>query len=1236
LTKVVGTRASIIDDTHEGFAEFVRRYIMAPDSFNELIEVDPEAKEALPGYVDPKKMLKMFNEIYEHFKKYMPGLMNSLGNAQNMWEAHMERSPMARQQAESSDTSIKLSESGWDRLNHFLNTLGPGAWVAGQRIYHELERNIISHYKRQGYSAKKSREIAKNTINVIRYGEKGKYDIRTKAVMVTNLSQFRSELIAGTPTKNGLYVINDKGQKQYFTDKSIKDIFKPLKNNKEYKLFHQWVTNKAWLCRYDVILKETGIEIDFPGRGSGVKVKDIRKNVEEGEKKHTWVQAAKDINEFYDAILDIKKDMGLYSEEEVQRIKNKYSFYTNLRHLFPDDSKYMGGKLDYPMVRKQGAGSTAPYVDTIDAMVNEATATLSSYYRLSYLRGVLNLSESLKEKRLFNLPKDADDLASWSYFSPDGLAFKATGKNKSLSFILIPTSNKTKPWDVETYKLGTDGKRKLINKTSYKTKLDAVKALHADAENKPEYSTRLQKELLGDKALPMGEVGFEAERLLGFAITRIPQQSRIVANLSPEEVLNHFRRVFSEFIDEEIDLEEMIQEMPEEGITVWRTKAPRGLGIIRIPDNKEPGKFQYYRINDPLLLDWFAPKQIQSENIKNMVDMFAKMRHPWQKAITSVLRFSLFNFWRDVVQSGFNADGSIIPGANFLAGVGNIIVVSANNLLGENTKDLSFLEKEIQKILKIPGIKTFVKKHPGIPNATNIAKKLRAVSTYQQKTPDIFQTKHMARILEGIYIQGYWKMPWEKKLFEALPFLMNLMLKPVNLFLDYSTERGLSEFVEQSTRTGAAYWEAKRMEKRGIPPRHDILKQTHADSTTNYQDQIISPVGAAITRMVAFGNPAIQSFWNHFSRLSDPAKWPEYLARLGFYGVIIPLIMWAINQLLSDEEDDKRRRRQSDIERTLYMDLKGVRLPFGFGPVGAVQSITYNAMDAYVKDLTIMDKQRFAYNLLVKSVEAPVIPGQGSLFPFGLDIAYELRMNRSMFYGSYIESPFLELSDEKADRSYFDTPSFYKDAAKWSKNVKEEGLFSPIKFQYFVRQGLNKRYDEAATLWDLYKMGLLNPEYLKEQPTLIPIIGEGLTKHKVGYASKPYKDINHINPKRQLEKIKENLPEELERLAKLYGENNLEQSAESIVLKRTIAFNQRLEEALKLSRKIELKAKEYAELDPPDLRTVHKLRTRITEECEKAQKEADSILHGEKDDIILKRIKLGSILKRIRQNKKNP
>lgn len=590
---------------------------------------------------------------------------------------------------------------------------------------------------------------------------------------------------------------------------------------------------------------------------------------------------------------------------------------------------------------------------------------------------------------------------------------------------------------------------------------------------------RLAQALREDPDAPP-EVRFAASRFM----TPLKLDQKKVAQMTDQEM----QEVIADYLNQEM-YNEMIQNFKKEAVDeglvffepikpeninvafpskgIWRAVRPEAINVLAAKVN---GETQYFQVEDPVLYNYFA----QSEKPGAGVDMFfntilSKMTAPWKRILTQVLSFAIRNtLARDPLTATFFG------------------------LPPEYSGDVSKTERVKQMVpgyFLVTGLIEMVTNREADP-VLHGELLSRSMSRNMSPAQKARSTEFQKVLKEGVVISGYTELPGRQKLAEIPGIMMSALLKPLEMIFHYTGQTYMSQMGEESHRIGAY----KAAKKAGMSDEAALLSYDMV--TGNFSERPGSPLAYAIYRSAGFLNPGVQIFSEQFRRVisPDPSVRSNTAVRYGFIGASM-MAIWAINRALTSDDRWEELEFRTDDEKLRYIPLFGqLRVPYDYGPIGALQSFTYNTMDNIASEKGI-DSRKLAIDVLRKMAELPVTPD--AMINPQMMALIEAKANYKFYFNEPIVPGFIsDLSPEL--QVYTTTPGFYK-------RVAELRDWSPLKVQHVVRNAFGASMDDVISFSDR----IYNGEKIEKYQW--PFVGRLHQRTPSGWFSQPTRDVSDLN-----------------------------------------------------------------------------------------------------------------------------
>lgn len=503
------------------------------------------------------------------------------------------------------------------------------------------------------------------------------------------------------------------------------------------------------------------------------------------------------------------------------------------------------------------------------------------------------------------------------------------------------------------------------------------------------------------------------------------------------------------------------------GLDIWRAKPPKAINIIAPVFQ---GERRFYQINDMDLYRLFSTTDATHPIFRGIDRIVSPVTQKWKELITQNIAFSVRNLFRDSGTAVQFGEGTKALAQGYFHTIGALSMVTG----------------EQPDTLVKPELLSRVFQHHAIEDSIDL------------------RNQHVKNFTDGMYVRGWRNMDWMDRAL-AMPGIVNAaLLKPMEMFLVYTGQRWVANTVESSPRTGA-YLAARA---RGLS---DQAAQIHADTVTgNFGEKPLNPYVHAVYRWAGFINPATQITSQLIRQMLDPlpskrhpairqflTSWVARFAAIG----LATAALWAIRELLSSEDTLALQAEHTEKERLTHMHLGRFRIPFDYGPAGAIQSMTWNALEGVAGR-----GRKSAATTLARSILSRLPMYRPSdaltLTPPSLKAAIESDVNYSTYTHDKIVPAGMEYA-EPADQWFANTPMMYRKIGEWT------GM-SPIKIEHVLRNGFATQLDEWAKLGDAIDHGLTWQD-LPETPW----VGRLFAREPIGWQSASVQEVGELDAKYQ-------------------------------------------------------------------------------------------------------------------------
>jgi hypothetical protein len=378
VAELSGSMASDYN-VHEGFAEYIRRYITNPDSIP--TELNAFLHSAVQGY-----LLNANRNIYD-----------TLLDARAAFSAHLSRSALAQFRSYSKDKP-KLPntlEEIKDKIGWVAFAIARGYGI--ERFDRKIIREILKSADSRKIGISQARnwreEIIKNSDPIASYQN------------IVRIPAEINDIFDGTKHgKNGVKVIGDDGNYIYLSDKSFKDIYDEV-GNARWELFEVYSWAKVSKARYD----KKGV--NYPGQLDGISPDILEQMVVSIEEEVSdFPDIFKDFEGYYDALLDVSVLSGERTKDEAIRMKDYYEHYAPLLRIMPNGAR---GHIETRVspgsnIKNVRGGNFQGYRSLVSVAEQRTEDVISGYYWNKLIVDLIHARDASQE---LDIPIEAKELA---------------------------------------------------------------------------------------------------------------------------------------------------------------------------------------------------------------------------------------------------------------------------------------------------------------------------------------------------------------------------------------------------------------------------------------------------------------------------------------------------------------------------------------------------------------------------------------------------------------------------------------------------------------------------------------------------------------------------------------------------------------------------------------------------------------------------------------------------------
>ena len=597
---------------------------------------------------------------------------------------------------------------------------------------------------------------------------------------------------------------------------------------------------------------------------------------------------------------------------------------------------------------------------------------------------------------------------------------------------------------------------------------------------------RMGQQLNSERDLPL-----EARAVARQIMTPLKLDRQKVAQLDETEQQKEIAKYLDQQRAQELGLESA-DKLPDEektnpadilisfpGEEIWRSVKPHAVRVVAPWKN---GQRHYFQVDDPILYRLLAgapkPGEMAQGWIKFTEAMYDMVK-PWKRSLTQNYGFGIWQITsRDPQTAMLLGDpqdpASWVPAGYILRGLYNRVTGEEANA-GMSTELLS-----------------------------------NSLDSVMRKAHQSQVEKFLNVAGEGILVEGWGRMSNGERLIKVPGQTYAASMKHIDMMNYLSGGRAFAESTETLSREGA-YVRAK---KRGYS---DMYAQTQYDFVTgNFGERSGSPILAAAFRQGGFLNAGLQVLVQTYSRFAhpDPKVKGLHAAKVGYMGAL-GATMAAAAYLLMDDEDKREHRERTSEDKHRYFEIptmmKGVRLrlPFDYGPAGAVTSAGYNmVMDRLMKDET--DETDLAKFVLKRTASLPAIT---DILGPHLKTLLEMEVNHSFWWNDPIVPAWMQTAYPRnpSMQTYPDTPGMYK-------RLGELLNMSPEKIQYGFRNWFTRQGTDVFELTE----SLIQNERVAESLADMPFFGKIIAREPRGFRAQSVRKLGELDDEYQALSAREN------------------------------------------------------------------------------------------------------------------
>ena len=345
LTLLPGSRASAHNE-EEGFAEWVRLYVLSPESIADM---------------------SITAAIEAEITKANPAFLSALKDAARAYKEHTKRDILAIKRSFDNDQR----KASWVEAGKaFFETFGQ-AWVSSFPL-EMLERRMFNALR----AAKETQVLGLALARKWRDSIFKPVFLARKQILAIP-AEIHEALHGRANGKNGIRYLNEKGNWEYLTDKSVEQIYKmiPAEHRQDARDLFQMA---AEVARY------AEGKLEYPGISAGMTPNQMAARVQRAfDEIKGFREALKALKEYHDGLVQLAVLSGEKTREEADRIRSKYVWYVPLfkvqeREVMPPGA---GRGPRMPSAGLYGARGSEQGLLPLDDSIKEATRrALRAYY----------------------------------------------------------------------------------------------------------------------------------------------------------------------------------------------------------------------------------------------------------------------------------------------------------------------------------------------------------------------------------------------------------------------------------------------------------------------------------------------------------------------------------------------------------------------------------------------------------------------------------------------------------------------------------------------------------------------------------------------------------------------------------------------------------------------------------------------------------------------------------------
>jgi GGDEF domain-containing protein len=361
LAKAPGSFASA-KSAEEGFAEWVRRYVVDPSSLDG--DFSTRVERALENAA--------------------PGIVPAIRDAARAYAVHQARTTAAKYRAANRAVGNKrpTREQVGDAVDRALFEA-----MSRRRGVHRIENSVWTAYREYTNDAREGDAAARTLYARVK-------DTPADVERAYQSAQHVTPEVERAMKGDGLRVRNDAGEWVTLTNYSMGDVVAAVGVD-DWDAFDNYGQMKARIPR-----AEKGQA--YPA-GEEVSVKDLRDAVREIEETYpSWPEQFKRVQGYLDAVLEAAVVGGLKTADEAARMRQAYGDYWALLPAIDRDEVFgdgpvsgIGPRNDMDPGFRRAHGSARPAAGILESAVRRTAAVLRAYYWNRAVLSPLRLADEI-------------------------------------------------------------------------------------------------------------------------------------------------------------------------------------------------------------------------------------------------------------------------------------------------------------------------------------------------------------------------------------------------------------------------------------------------------------------------------------------------------------------------------------------------------------------------------------------------------------------------------------------------------------------------------------------------------------------------------------------------------------------------------------------------------------------------------------------------------------------------